>query len=190
MRRRPPRSTRTDTLFPYTTLFRSRLRHLARRERRDRIGEAGQRRGDAADPLRVAGVAHAQGKSRSRSDRISAVGIARDRPGLLRTIGLDRNRTRAYRTHAGAVYVGNDPGIVVIVKSADDPGEGRTAVRSQLKFLAERLRRLVQAKVDRALSCYWVADVIGLDEEHRGLVVDIPGRARQRREIEVLLGFQ
>src|SRR3546814_1398737 len=26
MRRRPPRSTRTDTLFPYTTLFRSALR--------------------------------------------------------------------------------------------------------------------------------------------------------------------
>src|SRR3546814_6981962 len=26
MRRRPPRSTRTDTLFPYTTLFRSPLR--------------------------------------------------------------------------------------------------------------------------------------------------------------------
>src|SRR3546814_4972820 len=29
MIRRPPRSTRTDTLFPYTTLFRSRL-HLVR----------------------------------------------------------------------------------------------------------------------------------------------------------------
>src|SRR3546814_8124110 len=27
MIRRPPRSTRTDTLFPYTTLFRSRARH-------------------------------------------------------------------------------------------------------------------------------------------------------------------
>src|SRR3546814_20635332 len=27
MIRRPPRSTRTDTLFPYTTLFRSRLAH-------------------------------------------------------------------------------------------------------------------------------------------------------------------
>src|SRR3546814_979104 len=27
MIRRPPRSTRTDTLFPYTTLFRSRLRY-------------------------------------------------------------------------------------------------------------------------------------------------------------------
>src|SRR3546814_16150019 len=31
----PPRSTRTDTLFPYTTLFRS--RHLLRDERRDAI---------------------------------------------------------------------------------------------------------------------------------------------------------
>src|SRR3546814_7443267 len=29
MRRRPPRSTRTDTLFPYTTLFRSLLRDAA-----------------------------------------------------------------------------------------------------------------------------------------------------------------
>src|SRR3546814_2380241 len=29
MIRRPPRSTRTDTLFPYTTLFRSRVRALS-----------------------------------------------------------------------------------------------------------------------------------------------------------------
>src|SRR3546814_4476816 len=28
MRRRPPRSTRTDTLFPYTTLFRSKQSHV------------------------------------------------------------------------------------------------------------------------------------------------------------------
>src|SRR3546814_19496934 len=34
MLRRPPRSTRTDPLFPYTTLFRSvsRLRHIAKVE--------------------------------------------------------------------------------------------------------------------------------------------------------------
>src|SRR3546814_17468405 len=31
MIRRPPRSTRTDTLFPYTTLFRSRGHQLGRR---------------------------------------------------------------------------------------------------------------------------------------------------------------
>src|SRR3546814_10565212 len=34
MIRRPPRSTRTDTLFPYTTLFRSRLQAPARAHRR------------------------------------------------------------------------------------------------------------------------------------------------------------
>src|SRR3546814_1043345 len=32
MIRRPPRSTRTDTLFPYTTLFRSRPRRQPRQE--------------------------------------------------------------------------------------------------------------------------------------------------------------
>src|SRR3546814_17897166 len=31
--RQPPRSTRTDTLFPYTTLFRSRVRRHPRRRR-------------------------------------------------------------------------------------------------------------------------------------------------------------
>src|SRR3546814_2079799 len=34
MIRRPPRSTRTDTLFPYTTLFRSRQRRFAGVRRR------------------------------------------------------------------------------------------------------------------------------------------------------------
>src|SRR3546814_12957677 len=33
MIRRPPRSTRTDTLFPYTTLFRSQRGHIRRRAR-------------------------------------------------------------------------------------------------------------------------------------------------------------
>src|SRR3546814_3694285 len=42
MIRRPPRSTRTDTLFPYTTLFRSAFRGLT--------GQLGRRSGF---PLRV-----------------------------------------------------------------------------------------------------------------------------------------
>src|SRR3546814_16856139 len=40
MIRRPPRSTRTDTLLPYTTLFRSDRAQRPRRERRD-SGEVG-----------------------------------------------------------------------------------------------------------------------------------------------------
>src|SRR3546814_6919823 len=39
MIRRPPRSTRTDTLFPYTTLFRSVVDHLAEAQPDDALGE-------------------------------------------------------------------------------------------------------------------------------------------------------
>src|SRR3546814_13166030 len=47
MIRRPPRSTRTDTLFPYTTLFRSLWAQGARRRRGcvDRRGDATNRPG-------------------------------------------------------------------------------------------------------------------------------------------------
>src|SRR3546814_17213086 len=61
--RRPPRSTRTDTLFPYTTLFRSALQHrdkaapdhgfdppplpFALRQRQ--AGKLGERRDDVGD---------------------------------------------------------------------------------------------------------------------------------------------
>src|SRR3546814_15221512 len=54
MIRRPPRSTRTDTLFPYTTLFRSRPAHVARLlalQDAGRLVLAGPRPNiDAADP--------------------------------------------------------------------------------------------------------------------------------------------
>src|SRR3546814_16834032 len=52
MIRRPPRSTRTDTLFPYTTLFRSRLHHR-RLAGVDRHRDAAfrQRRDDTLDAL-------------------------------------------------------------------------------------------------------------------------------------------
>src|SRR3546814_9122035 len=43
MIRRPPISTRTDTLFPYTTLFRSRGRSSRPRRRYSRAGRAARR---------------------------------------------------------------------------------------------------------------------------------------------------
>src|SRR3546814_7764291 len=61
MVRRPPGSTRTDTLFPYTTLFRSRRR--GRRARASvRATAAEQYRGEAAGLLR-----HRPQVGRSRS---------------------------------------------------------------------------------------------------------------------------
>src|SRR3546814_20550815 len=41
MIRRPPRSTRTDTLCPYTTLFRSKFPPLKERARRDKFDRGG-----------------------------------------------------------------------------------------------------------------------------------------------------
>src|SRR3546814_5863827 len=52
MIRRPPRSTRTDTLFPYTTLFRSNiLRHAGL----EQFGHPRQAAGDVARLRRLAG---------------------------------------------------------------------------------------------------------------------------------------
>src|SRR3546814_4811450 len=65
MIRRPPRSTRTDTLFPYTTLFRSHPRRQPRRQRHGnpcRPPQAGGR-----EPSRPPdGAGHAAGVRRDR----------------------------------------------------------------------------------------------------------------------------
>src|SRR3546814_1050569 len=53
MIRRPPRSTRTDTLFPYTTLFRSSRRAVPLRWR------SRARRGSCADRCRCRGTRRA-----------------------------------------------------------------------------------------------------------------------------------
>src|SRR3546814_11323720 len=96
MIRRPPRSTRTDTLFPYTTLFRSGLsRRYARDVRTDRhaLGAVeGDRRqqqeGGAhlrADPCRRgAGGRGADDPARPRSGggEAGAEGVRIHRPGL------------------------------------------------------------------------------------------------------------
>src|SRR3546814_6542132 len=46
MIRRPPRSTRTDTLFPYTTLFRSGITRVVRLNLEEHFPEAHCGRGD------------------------------------------------------------------------------------------------------------------------------------------------
>src|SRR3546814_5241801 len=72
MIRRPPRSTRTDTLFPYTTLFRSRsvgggagqparLLALELEQRPSRVEHVGA----GADPYQLAAVDHRQVVDRS-----------------------------------------------------------------------------------------------------------------------------
>src|SRR3546814_4460891 len=73
MIRRPPRSTRTDTLFPYTTRFRSNGKQFQQSGQRDREceqrGPAGQRRPRILLPGRlVCAVIHLQRRTGTRSE--------------------------------------------------------------------------------------------------------------------------
>src|SRR3546814_20829537 len=110
MIRRPPRSTRTDTLLPYTTLFRS------LRPQRDR-GAAGVARRGAGSGVRTPVVRHGGGAQGPRPRAGVRPGTARIRAarrrlgaGGLRTgagtaIGLD-----AARVHTDALFPGQ-PGL-------------------------------------------------------------------------------
>src|SRR3546814_7588671 len=66
MKRRPPRSTRTDTRFPYTTLFRS--AEITAETREHALGQAAvdrhhQHPGDAGDPGKEAGDPVGEGEA-------------------------------------------------------------------------------------------------------------------------------
>src|SRR3546814_10180229 len=105
MIRRPPRSTRTDTLFPYTTLFRSPRHHPHPRrawpQQRAALPLVRAGRGDARDPAADpdAGPAHRKGgplMAKQRADQ------------LLVDRGLAESRTRAQALIlAGLAFVGD-----------------------------------------------------------------------------------
>src|SRR3546814_1837027 len=63
MIRRPPRSTRTDTLFPYTTLFRSRVGFTARDTAELRSASERLEKPDHCDRYRKP-TGHANGRSK------------------------------------------------------------------------------------------------------------------------------
>src|SRR3546814_17198598 len=80
MIRRPPRSTRTDTLFPYTTLFRSARTRAHRPLRRD-LGA-----------LPLLSRSQAGDAQAARLHRLCARVSARRSERLIPPIGLDRTR--------------------------------------------------------------------------------------------------
>src|SRR3546814_13412382 len=90
MIRRPPRSTRTDTLFPYTTLFRSDFTELALQLAR--VSTGGALIGDlGAILLERAGRNHAEIEHRRRADE------AQCKPGHFQYSGLLTGRARRGR---------------------------------------------------------------------------------------------
>src|SRR3546814_6455652 len=109
MIRRPPRSTRTDTLFPYTTLFRSRLpRTGARGVRIDhqaaRYLARGRSRPDPQDFGRARTIAGARrhrgrdfgARETSLFDLEKDVGTPRQPRGAVGRDGVSRDRSEAH----------------------------------------------------------------------------------------------
>src|SRR3546814_3179019 len=88
MIRRPPRSTRTDTLFPYTTRFRSLVHHPSSRQAARR-GEPGYDRPVADDPLAQSDGRHAEpiygAHSRHLPQGPARMGVGRPDTGVQRS---------------------------------------------------------------------------------------------------------
>src|SRR3546814_12353964 len=94
--RRPPISTRTDTLFPYTTLFRSLGRQAARPRQADREHMIDNRREHAGDRLDRLVSEHADYQT-TRRDSIATQEFGKDL-GCLDVMG-DRKSTRLNSSH-------------------------------------------------------------------------------------------
>src|SRR3546814_17203656 len=100
MIRRPPRSTRTDTLFPYTTLFRS-IRRSAGHCR-----DGARRRGDAAAGTRPR--QRGRGRARVVDHAEGAVVVARF-PGLAAARGRRGELAGSTGTSAAHPKIGRRP---------------------------------------------------------------------------------
>src|SRR3546814_8978031 len=89
--RRPPRSTRTDTLFPYTTLFRSSQGHGHDRRGHRSSPEHLCRRRQAAGPGRGGGSALGRAQRGSRQDHAPEVPLGRSEEHTSELQSLMRN---------------------------------------------------------------------------------------------------
>src|SRR3546814_20869412 len=97
---RPPRSTRTDTLFPYTSLFRSERRGLASTEQVVQCGPAELLRTDRHGNRVVGEAEHAQHVFPGISELGALSRIGADEGQHRGVVGLqDRKSTRLNSSH-------------------------------------------------------------------------------------------
>src|SRR3546814_15143248 len=109
MIRRPPRSTRTDTLFPYTTLFRSVVARDFGQALEARLGELSRLTryrparfvglGEGGDEARVVRIANGDGEHELRTRLLVAADGTRS--GVRGALGIeaDRKSTRLNSSH-------------------------------------------------------------------------------------------
>src|SRR3546814_1407203 len=116
MQRRPPRSTRTDTLFPYTPLFRSdqpRRQEAAPRRRRQPLLHRPRPAPEAGGGRRR--LHHLAGRARPEPE---PVGEAEDRQRVSCRRPLRRKRTRRATENARSLWVASRQAVPVSARSA------------------------------------------------------------------------
>src|SRR3546814_12860584 len=119
MIRRPPRSTRTYTLFPYTTLFRSAVLHLQRhlvRQRRCLQVIVVHVEHDVAEVVRIVERCV---RAVDRLDRVARAGVGPRRGSAGAVVAVDRGYLLAVPRAVCAVFlaVEEDRQSVVLVKT-------------------------------------------------------------------------
>src|SRR3546814_16308473 len=112
MIRRPPRSTRTDTLFPYTTLFRSQTRADRAPGRGDQRAE--EKRGAMANRVHAQFLACAQAQGHEL--------VERGRDGV-KASGRCDGRRRRRRAGSGAIAA-------TLATSSEERRGGKECVRT------------------------------------------------------------
>src|SRR3546814_5194572 len=175
MIRRPPRSTRTDTLFPYTTLFRS-IEHLVQAARNGKdvtvVVELRARFDEEAnlgfaDRLQEAGVQVVYGVVGYKTHAKMLLVVRREGRKLRRYVHLG---TGNY--HAGTARAYTDLGLITA-----DPAIGNDVplIFQQLSGLAPAIR------LERLLHSPFPLHARVLARIARGAAHDRAGRARKTR---------
>src|SRR3546814_19618092 len=127
MIRRPPRSTRTDTLFPYTTLFRSPLAAPSapgKRAVRDRVQVALgiAREAEGLQQRRRRAAQHLLGHQLADADHLVAVVRIRDPVGVLAKAVEHRERVRREAADAAGRLLAAESLLALEALAAVRPG--------------------------------------------------------------------
>src|SRR3546814_5886654 len=190
MIRRPPRSTRTDTLFPYTTLFRSGLHHGRDDRRLDamfdrRAAEDAcafhhvRQRGDLADLVLDAFHVADRDAELLTHDRIRAGHCRCD------ACGADRAGRQRHHAATGELFHQHAPALAGVFRTADDVVDWHDHVLAEQGAVVERIADRIMMIAVREARCAFVnhhagdADIFALAQEIFGIV----HAAGQRHEV-------
>src|SRR3546814_2317468 len=185
MIRRPPRSTRTDTLFPYTTLFRSRHRslvavHRARYQARQGPAAAAEHRRQTSPPdAQPGGLCRTDADPRTcvRGDRSRHAARSRRDPRLRGDEGRGRGVQRTDVTPGESVCVVGCGGVgLAAINAAKIAGAGKIIAVDPVADKRALAEKLGATHVVDALSATAADEVIEITHGGVDHAIEAVGR--------------